>query len=73
MRPVEQRPASGWTAVGIYLVIALASVFFLVVLLRKTQATNLTIGAGLVMLLYIAIGAFLILATRLFVTHKGNE
>ncbi len=73
MRPVEQRPTSGWTAVGIYLVIALASVFFLVVLLRKTMATNLTIGAGLVMLLYIAIGAFLILATRLFVTRKDDE
>jgi len=70
--PITRRLPNGWASVGIYLAIALAAVAFLVVLLKKTSPTHLTIGAVLTMLLYLTIGAFLILATRVFVTNREN-
>jgi hypothetical protein len=59
--------------VGIYLAIALAAVAFLLILLKKTSASQLTIGAVLTMLLYLTVGAFLILATRVFVTNREDD
>ena len=68
--PITRRLPNGWASVGIYLAIALAAVAFLLVLLKKTSSSHLTIGAVLTMLLYLTVGAFLILATRVFVTRQ---
>ncbi|HVC83270.1 MAG TPA: hypothetical protein VNL35_22500 [Chloroflexota bacterium] len=68
--PIPRRLPNGWPSVSIYLAIALAAVAFLLVLLKKTSPSHLTIGAVLTMLLYLTVGAFLILATRVFVIHQ---
>ena len=68
--PITRRLPSGWPSVGIYLVIALAALAVLLVLLKKTSPSHLTIGAVLTMLLYLTVGGFLILATRVFVTRQ---
>ncbi|MGH2408833.1 MAG: hypothetical protein ACRDGS_00550 [Chloroflexota bacterium] len=70
--PITRRLPNGWASVGIYLAIALAAVAFLLVLLKKTDPSQLTIGAVLTMLLYLTVGAFLILATRVFVTNRED-
>ncbi len=69
---LTRRLPNGWPSVGMYLAIALASVVVLVVLLKKTSPSHLTIGAALTMLLYFTVGAFLILATRVFVINQEN-
>ncbi|MGH2391518.1 MAG: hypothetical protein ACRDIE_25260 [Chloroflexota bacterium] len=71
--PIIRKLPTGWASVGIYVVIALAAVAFEVLLLKKTSPTHLTIGAGLTMLLYLTVCAFLIGATRIFVTRRGSD
>ena len=71
--PIIRKLPTGWVSVGIYLVIALAAVAFEVFLLKKTSPTHLTIGAGVTMLLYLTVGAFLLGATRIFVTRRGSD
>ncbi|HEY8287331.1 MAG TPA: hypothetical protein VIJ28_23330 [Chloroflexota bacterium] len=70
---IVRKLPNGWPSVGIYLAIALAAVAFLLILLKKTSASQLTIGAVLTMLLYLTVGAFLILATRVFVTNREDD
>ena len=72
MPPVVRRSPTGWSFVAGYLVIALAVVILEVVLLKKTDPTHLTIGAAMTMLLYLTVGAFLVGATRLFVTGRND-
>jgi hypothetical protein len=72
-RVLDRFRTGGWTAVAIYLAIALAALAVLSYVFRKTNPSHLTIGAGMVMLLYLAVGAFMLLASRLFVTQRRDE
>lgn len=72
MPPIVRQLPRGWASVGIYLAIALVAEGFLVLLLKKTSPSHLTIGAALTMLLYLTLGAFLIGATRVFVVHRNG-
>jgi hypothetical protein len=63
----------GWPAVVIYLAVALATLAVLSYLLKKTNPAHLTIGAGLVMLLYATASGFLLLASRLFVSRRDES
>jgi hypothetical protein len=62
--------SGGWLAVALYLGIALATLAVLLVLLRKTNAIHLTIGALLVMVMYLAVAAFMILGSRIFIAAE---
>lgn len=73
MRYLERLRTGGWSGVAIFLGIALATTLILIVLLRKTSATHLTVGAAMVMLIYLTIGAFMVLASRLFITSRPDK
>jgi hypothetical protein len=65
--------AGGWRAVGVFLAIALVTLLVLIFLLKKTNPAHLSVGAGMVMLIYLAVGGFLVLASRVFVSrHDGR-
>jgi hypothetical protein len=58
--------------VGAFVAIALVTLLVLIVLLKKTNPAHLTIGAGMVMLLYLTVGGFLVLASLIFVPRGGR-
>ena len=62
-----------WSSVAVFLGIAVFTMLVLVLVLKKTNATHLTIGAVLVMVMYVVIGAFLVLASRLFVPARPPD
>jgi hypothetical protein len=62
----------GWRAAGAFLAITLVTLLVLIILLKKTNPSHLTIGAGMVMLLYLAVGGFLVLASLIFVPRRGR-
>ena len=70
---LERLRAGGWRAVGVFLAIVLITLLILIVLLKKTNPTHLTIGAGMVMLIYLTVGGFLVLASRVFVSREGER
>ena len=63
---IERLRGGGWSAVGIFLGIVLVTMLVLIVLLKKISPAHQTLGAGVVMVMYVALGAFMILASRLF-------
>ncbi len=67
---LDKLRTGGWPAVAVFLAIALVTLGILSLVLKRSSPTHLTIGAALVMLLYLAVAAFLILASRVFVTPK---
>jgi hypothetical protein len=70
---LERLRSGGWGAVALYLAIALVTLGVLIVLLRKTDPTHLTVGALLVMVMYLAVAAFMILAARIFVSTAPTD
>jgi hypothetical protein len=72
MRYLDRLRAGGWTGVAIYLTIALGTLAVLSYLLKKSDRTDLTKGALMVMLMYVAVGAFMLLASRVFVTKRED-
>jgi hypothetical protein len=72
MPPRIRRVPTGWSFVVGYLGFALVVTALEVVLLKKSSPSHLTIGAALTMLLYLTVGAFLVGATRLFVTGRND-
>lgn len=73
MRYLDRFRTGGWPAVGIFLAIALATIVVLTLLLKKSNAAHLTVGAALVMLIYLTVGAFMLLASRIFVSRRADE
>lgn len=67
---IDRLRGGGWSAVALYLAIALGTLAVLIVLLRKTSATHLTIGALMVMVMYLAVATFMILGARIFVSAE---
>jgi hypothetical protein len=72
MSPIVRRVPTGWGFVVGYLMVVLVVTALEVVLLKKSSPSHLTIGAALTMLLYLTVGGFLIGATRLFVSGRGD-
>lgn len=70
---VERFRDGGWGAAVLFLVIAIVTLAVLAELLRKTNPTHLTIGAAMVMLLYLTMAAFVVLASRLFTRRNGES
>lgn len=70
MAVITRMREAGWPGVGIFLAIALAALAILVLLLKKSAAAHLTVGSAMVMLIYLTLGAFLILAARFFVPGR---
>ena len=73
MRYLDRLRAGGWTGVAVYLAIALGTLAVLSYLLKKSDRTHLTTGALMVMLMYVAVGAFMLLAARVFVTKREDS
>jgi hypothetical protein len=73
MRYLDRLRAGGWTGVAIYLAIALGTLAVLSYLLKKSDRTDPTKGALMVMLMYVAVGAFMLLASRVFVTKREDS
>ena len=73
MRYLSRARAGGWPAVAIFLAIALTTIVVLTLLLKKSNAAHLTVGAALVMLIYLTVGAFMLLASRIFVSQRSDE
>ena len=73
MQYLDRFRAGSWPAVGIFLAIALTTIVVLTLLLKKSNAAHLTVGAALVMLIYLTIGAFMLLASRIFVAQRPDE
>jgi undecaprenyl pyrophosphate phosphatase UppP len=73
MRYLDRLRAGGWTGVAVYLVIAVGTLGVLSYLLKKSDRTHLTKGALMVMLMYLAVGAFMLLASRVFVTKREDS
>lgn len=67
MSLIERLRTGGWSAVVIFLCIVAVTLGVLVMVLKKTSATHLTVGAIIVMLIYCMVGVFLVVASRLFV------
>lgn len=61
-----------WSAVFIFLGISIITLTILTVLLKKSNPNHVTIGAALVMLLYLTVGAFLVLASCVFIAPEGT-
>ena len=73
MRYLDRLRAGDWQAVALFLAIALASLVILALMLKKTNPGHLTVGSLMVMLIYLTVGAFMVLAARLFVSKEGEE
>lgn len=73
MRYLDRFRAGSWPAVGVFLAIALTTMVVLTLLLKKSSAAHLTVGAALVMLIYLTVGAFMLLASRIFVAQRPDE
>jgi uncharacterized membrane protein YkgB len=67
---VDRLRDGGWAGVALYLGIALATLVVLIVLLHKINPVHLTIGALMVMVMYLAVAAFMILGSRIFVSAE---
>ncbi len=72
MSPIIRRVPTGWGFVAGYVVVALVVTALEVALLKNTSSSRLNLGAALTMLLYLTVGAFLVGATRLFVTGRND-
>jgi len=72
MQYLDRFRVGGWPAVGIFLAIAL-TIVVLTLLLKKSNAAHLTVGAALVMLIYLTVGVFMLLASRIFVAQRPDE
>jgi bacteriorhodopsin len=64
---IDRQRTGGWVAVAVFLGIVCITMLVLVVILKKVGPAQQTLGACVVMLMYVALGAFMILAARLFV------
>jgi hypothetical protein len=73
MRYLDRLRAGGWPGVVIYLVIALGTLAVLTYLFKKTNPGNLTTGAAMVMLMYLTVGGFMLLASRVFTTKRDEK
>lgn len=73
MGVLDRLRGGGWSAAAVFLAIAVCTMLVLILVLKKSNATHLTVGAALVMLMYLVIGAFLVLASRLFVPSRPPD
>ncbi len=73
MHYLERLRAGQWSSVAIFLAIALVTLGILALLLKKTAATQLNLGGVLVFLIYLTVGGFLVLASRVFVTQRNDR
>jgi undecaprenyl pyrophosphate phosphatase UppP len=73
MRYLDRLRAGGWTGVAIYLVIALGTLAVLTYLFKKTNPAHLNTGAAMVMLMYVTVGGFMLLASRVFTTRRDDK
>jgi hypothetical protein len=73
MRYRDRLRAGGWSGVAVYLAIALGTLAVLSYLLKKSDRADLTKGALMVMVMYLAAGAFLLLASRVFITKREDS
>ncbi|MDB5074407.1 MAG: hypothetical protein JWO42_586 [Chloroflexi bacterium] len=72
MRYLDRLRAGGWTGAAIYLAIALATLAVLAYLFKKTDPNQST-SALMVMLMYVTVGGFMLLASRLFITKRDDN
>ncbi len=72
-RYVERLRSSGWVGTAIFLAVAVVTLAVLSYLFKKSDPTHLTKGAGFVMLLYLTVGGFMVLASRIFPRRRGDS
>jgi len=72
-RYLDRLRASGWVGTAVFLVIALLTLAVLSYLFKKSDPTHLTKGAGFVMLLYLTVCGFMLLASRIFPSKRGDS
>lgn len=70
---VERLRMGGWRAVGAFLAIGLLALLILTILLKKSNPNHLSIGAAMVMLLYLTVAGLMVLASLIFVPRSDGR
>ncbi len=72
-RYLDRLRAGGWAGTAIFLAIAVITLAVLSYLFKKSDPSHLTKGAGFVMLLYLTVCGFMVLAARVFPSKGGDS
>ena len=62
----------GWIGMVVFLAVALVTLAVLAYLFKKSDPSHLTKGAGFVMLLYLTVCGFMVLASRIFPSKRDE-